>query len=313
MGIVVGNSFWFDFEVTFMEWLQRVLGENGIRIISLFSMFGEELILVAVLGFLYWCYDKEMGKAVGTSIVLGLVMVPMIKNVFWRRRPYFDHENIKCYRPVEKHADIYDIAAQGFSFPSNHSANAVSVFSAIAVQGKKKILTVIAIIIPVLVGLSRVSVGVHYPTDVLCGWAMGGLCVLISTYITEKIPEEKKWIIYLVIFCLSCTGLLYCKTSDYFAALGMMGGMFSAFEFEKRFVRFKGTKNPLWCVVRIGLGVVIYIILNTVLKLPFSKEFLNSGTFAARIVRMVRYYIIIFGTIGIYPYAFKLLGTKTDD
>ena len=59
MNLVVGRSFYFDFEVEFMQWLQSVLGEKGAGIISHFSAFGEEMLLIGILGFIFWCYDKK--------------------------------------------------------------------------------------------------------------------------------------------------------------------------------------------------------------------------------------------------------------
>ena len=308
MGIVVGNSFWFDFEVVFMEWLQSFFGTTAISIISFFSAFGEELVLILLLTFLYWCYDKKFGEFVGATIIIGLVFNPLLKNIFWRRRPYFDHESIKCLRPVDKSADIYDVAAQGFSFPSGHSTNAVSTYSSMAVRGRKKFLTVVACIMPLLIGLSRMTVGVHYPTDVLCGWILGGICVVLSAFLFNKVSEEKRWLMYLIIFSISCIGLLYCKTSDYFTSLGLMGGAFLAFEFEKRYVKFENTRKPLVCVIRILLGGIVYLGLNTLLKVPFSSEFLSSGTFAAGLVRTVRYLIVAFVTVGVYPLTFRFYG-----
>lgn len=66
-------------------------------------------------------------------------------------------------------ANIYDISAQGYSFPSAHSTNAVSVFGSLAVNLRKRWFTVIAIMIPLLTGISRFVVGAHYPTDVMAG------------------------------------------------------------------------------------------------------------------------------------------------
>ena len=45
--------------------------------------------------------------------------------------------------------------------------------------------------------------------------------------------------------------------------------------------------------------------MNTVLKLPFSSEFLEAGTFASHLVRTIRYGMIIFVVIGVYPIVFK--------
>lgn len=57
-----GNTFFFPWEVALMEWLQTHLGNVGISIISVFSMFGEELLLILIVGFVYWSYDKKLGR-----------------------------------------------------------------------------------------------------------------------------------------------------------------------------------------------------------------------------------------------------------
>ncbi len=138
-------------------------------------MFGEELLLILLLGFVYWSYDKKLGRTMGLSAIMGLTWNTMAKNIALRRRPYFDHESIHILRVVEPEADIYDIAAQGYSFPSGHSTNAVTVFCSLAVKVRKRWATAVAIAIPLLTGISRFVVGVHYPTDVLAGAAVGTL------------------------------------------------------------------------------------------------------------------------------------------
>ena len=51
----------------------------------------------------------------------------------------------------------------------------------------------------------------------------------------------------------------------------------------------------------------MYFVLNTVLKLPFPKAFLDSGTTAAMLVRTVRYAVILFVEFGVYPMTFPWL------
>ena len=94
----MGNTFYFDWEVGLMQWIQSWLGPVGTAIASVFSEMGEQLVCVAVLGFLYWCWEKEYGKYVGLNVLVGITLNPMIKNIFVRRRPYFDHEWIKCLK-----------------------------------------------------------------------------------------------------------------------------------------------------------------------------------------------------------------------
>ena len=48
---LTGNTFFFPWEVSLEEWLQNTLGSTGTSIISFFSAFGEEIILILVLIF----------------------------------------------------------------------------------------------------------------------------------------------------------------------------------------------------------------------------------------------------------------------
>lgn len=191
-------SFSFAWEVSLMEWLQGALGSLAKPIGSFFTMFGEEMILVAILGFLYWCYNKELAKQIGMMMVVGLVFNPMLKNVVMRRRPYFDHEGIKCLKPVERGADIYDVSDQGYSFPSAHSMNSGIMYWGLASRIKNKVLRTVLIILPFAVGISRCILGVHYPTDVLCGWIAGALIMAVLTAVLKRL--RRTWKMYLIFF-----------------------------------------------------------------------------------------------------------------
>ncbi len=241
----MGNTFYLPFEPGLMENLQRLFGDGGSTMIARLSFLGEETALVLILGLLYWCLNKKFGIYVGTNLLIGVVLNPLIKNVAIRRRPYFDHEGVKCLRPVEKGADLYDISAQGYSFPSGHSMNGAIAYGSVANYMRKRAVTIIAVVITVLIGISRVLAGVHYPTDVLGGWAVGAIVIFAIPAIYEKFGEEKRGLVNLVIFAVSCVGIFYCRTADYYTGIGILGGFFLAIEFEKRYVNFEETRKPL--------------------------------------------------------------------
>lgn len=299
---MVGTSFCFEWEVNLIEWLQTYIGDFGIKLSSFFSLFGEETLILLVFFTMYWCVNKQAAKIMGTNLLIALVLNPFIKNLVLRRRPYMDNARIQCLKPVESDADLYDIAAQGYSFPSAHSLNSFVLYGSLTTFYKNRAFKIAMVGLIFLVGFSRILVGVHYPTDVLVGWLLGLIILLLVPYIYNKVNNKN--IFRLIVFALSCIGIIFCRTDDYFTGLGAMAGFFLAIPFEEKYVPFKETKHPVACILRVAGGLGIYLLMNTLLKLPFSKEFLANGTLPVLLIRAARYMIIIFILFAIYPIAF---------
>ncbi|MBQ0041995.1 MAG: phosphatase PAP2 family protein [Lachnospiraceae bacterium] len=301
----MGNTFYFDWEVSLMEWLQSVMGEAGKFIAIIFTYLGEVGTIIAILGFVYLIWDKDKGRIVGLNAVMTVVWNPLIKNVFLRRRPYFDNPGIKCLKPVEPEMDLLDVNAQGFSFPSGHAMNTTAVIGGVAYVFRKNWLTILSTILIIMVGVSRFCLGVHYPTDVMVGWIVGLIFVFMMPVLLKKI--KRTWLLYLVITLVSCVGFFFCKTNDYYTGIGCMIGFFVGDLFEKKYVKFENTRNIWAILIRLVIVAGVYLGGNVLFKLPFSAEFLESDTMIQYVVRMIRYALILFLEIGIAPMCYKPL------
>ncbi len=298
-----GVSYSFPWEIQLMTWLQGMCGNAAVSVVSFFSAFGEEVILILLLGAFYWGWSKETGRYVGLNVLMGLIVNTLTKNIFLRRRPYFDHEKIKILRPVEPEADVYDIAAQGWSFPSGHSTNAVTAYGSLAIALRKRIPALLAVIIPLLVGFSRVAMGAHFPTDVLGGWLTGAAVIGLLHLLRTRIRNEHT--LYLILMAFSLPGLFFCRSADYFSSLGLLAGFMSGTLFEEKFVKFENTSSPVRIILRTVGGALLFLALNKLLKLPFSESFLESGEYASMMVRCARYAIITFIEFALYPVTFR--------
>ena len=66
-------------------------------------------------------------------------------------------------------------------------------------------------------------------------------------------------------------------------------------------VHFEDTRKPLFMISRLLGGLTVYLVLNKLLKMPFSNEFLSDGSIASMMVRCARYAIVAFVDFGVYP------------
>ena len=304
----MGNVLYFNWEPQLMAWLQSVLGSFGAQVASLISTFGEEIVMVGIMGFIYWCVDKHWGLYLGINLTASVTWNPMVKNLVLRPRPYMVHDNVKCLKPVDKSGDVMDPLVQGWSFPSGHSCNAATVYGSMAYYKRKRWLIIIAVAVTLLVGISRFVLGVHYPTDVLAGWALGIGSVILVSWMQKVIRRD--WVLYLILLATAIPGLFYCTSTDYYSSLGMMIGTYVGAFVARRWIHFENTRSIPRMIIRTVIGIGLFFGMNTVLKMPFTKEFLNSGTFASQMVRTARYAVMLFVMVALYPACFNLFRKK---
>ena len=283
-----------------MAWLQAHMPSAAIPFVSVLSAFGEELVILLITGFLYWGWDKRAGRRTGLSVLLAGVWCPMVKNIVKRRRPYFDHGEIRVLRVVEPGSDPYDAAAQGFSFPSSHSANAAALYGSVARAFRRMPLTVLSVLLPLLVGFSRVAVGAHYPTDVLAGWCVGTVSMLLVPWLDERIRCRP--LLYGLLLLTVVPGFFFCRSEDFFSVSGLFVGFVLGAAFEERFVCFENTKSPARAALRVAGGVVLFLTLDPLLKALLPEGRTDT---AVRIFRCLRYAVVAFAGFGLYPALFR--------
>ena len=302
---MMGNVFYFDWEVDLIEWIQQNAGAFGETVVKVFSFIGGEIFSLLVMMVILFCYKKEAGKRCAFALITASMWFPMIKNVLLRIRPYIAHQGrVKALSIVEPDANPMDSVQQGFSFPSGHCAMSVATYGTAARDIRKRWMWFLAVALPLLIGLSRFMVGVHYPTDVLAGWAIGLLAIGFGVLMEKLVKRE--WLRYVILLVISLPGIFWCTSRDYFSALGVLIGLVAAIPYEQKYVQFKDTRNIWAMLLRIAGAFTIYLVLDKVLKMPFSKEWLNSGELGANLVRTARYAIILFLAVGIYPKCFPL-------
>jgi undecaprenyl-diphosphatase len=130
---------------------------------------GAGVVLVPVgIGLVSWLLlRRRMATAliVGTALIAASLGTDVLKELVARPRP-----------PGEPLVPV-----GGFSFPSGHAVNSTVAFGIAALitarsglaLPARRVVTALLVLVPFLVGLSRIGLGAHFPTDVVAGWLAG--------------------------------------------------------------------------------------------------------------------------------------------
>ena len=102
-----------------------------------------------------------------------------LKHLVARTRPY----------EVVQGLELIVARATDFSFPSGHSAASFASATAIFSSIRRKKWGILLLALALIIALSRLYVGIHYPTDVICGTISGILCGLAGVWIGKRLAE----------------------------------------------------------------------------------------------------------------------------
>ncbi len=162
-------------------WIQEFLRRDWLTpVVAFFTHLGDHGLVWIALCLLLLCFKKtrKAGVAGAIALIFSLLLTNgVLKHLVGRTRPWIDVAGLVA---LVREPDPN-------SFPSGHTSAAF----AAAVAWWRTLpwrWGAVALAAAVLMGLSRLYVGVHYPTDVLCGVAVGCLCGVLAGLVIKKLP-----------------------------------------------------------------------------------------------------------------------------
>ncbi len=298
-----------------------------------FTFLGFEYAYMAILPFVYWCLDKALATHLLVLLAASNHLNGLVKAIFKLPRPFW-------FRP-----GLALSAETSFGLPSGHSMNAVAIWGYLAYHApsilkRKSIANAVrwlAIAAVLLISISRLFLGMHFPEDVLSGWILGIL--LLVGYIRWW-PSMSRWlhsqsmginVLLAATVSLATMGLYALalrtpagspETMHTFIQIaedaarenaatlaGMIFGMWVGLTAESRYVRFRVEGPALHRALRYVAGMagvgIVYVGLK--LLLPGGTDVV--GVFS----RVVRYASLLLWATWLWPLLFVRLGWASAD
>lgn len=174
------------FDTVIRQWFYSLRSEPLTAVLKVITYMGnwQSISLLCLILLIFKSTRVNFGVPVSIVAIFVTIFNKLIKYVVQRPRP---------------DVSLHLIEQGGFSFTSGHSITSMAVFGILIflvrkyVTSKKKanILTAVLIIPLIFIGLSRIYMGVHYPTDVLAGWCLGITVVMVASMAIDQREKSK--------------------------------------------------------------------------------------------------------------------------
>ncbi|MGY5871022.1 MAG: phosphatase PAP2 family protein [Candidatus Thorarchaeota archaeon] len=284
------------FDPGIIDAIRNILPGLG-EFFMLVTQLGSEIFYVVLLLIGYWAFNKR------EFIITTYVLIVAVLSNYWLK--YIIANN----RPPTSYW-YAGTDPPNYSTPSGHSQYSATFYGWLTVRTKTWWISLIGIILTFMIGISRIYLGVHFLGDVLLGWGVGILTVVLIYYLEKPAREylSKYKFEHLILFVfiigflmLVVAALLPAPPNDNFGNVGgLTMGLALGLVLENRFVGFtveapNGQKWRLALRVVIGLGLVIGVMIGLSGILP-SEDIL---------LRSVRYFLVAITGVFVWPLIFK--------
>lgn len=233
------------------------------------TMMGSSYFYFLVLPIFYWCVDKRFGLKIGIILLSSIYVNTVVKNVTMVQRP-IGYPGIRS---------IFTQSAGGYSFPSGHAQGTTTFWGTLMFKYNRKCINILGIASIILVSLSRLYLGVHWPVDIIGGILIAVLIIIIGELVDSIIIESKfdiplAYKIILAIIVPTALIILFPYTEN-FEYMGLASGILIGYFVDERYYAFTVSNSIKKQIYKVIIGALIFLALQNGLKyiLPYTNVF----------------------------------------
>lgn len=267
----------------FIRTIQQIHGPYLDVFFRTITSLGGGEIYILLLPIFFWCVDTSLGAHAGFIFLISSYVANGLKDLWQQPRPFQLDPSVKLAN------------ADGYGLPSFHALEATVMWGMFALWFKKAWFWVLAVLMMLLIGFSRVYLGVHFPTDVLAGYAIGA--VFLWIYASGGHTFERwlkalplRWQIGLSIGVPLVLAISH-PTDDVILIMSAFSGFSLGLALLNRYLRFSA-HGPVW------QRVLRFVVGDLVILLLYAAPRLIGFSGSAALHSPLRY--LHYGAIGIW-------------
>jgi membrane-associated phospholipid phosphatase len=247
----------------FLLWLQELRNPVFTAFFAAMTFIGSEEFLLLFLAVVYWCVNRTLGLRLGLVLLGSEYVNELLKDATSVTRPH---------API---VPLYTDTTLGTSsWPSGHAQNTAALWGTLAALVRLRWVAALAGAVILLVGFSRLYLGLHWPIDVLSGWLIGGAVAALAVSFMLAYPRVTVAGVPLLVLAGALAAplvLLALHPTSMTAKIAGAGlGLLAGWWLERRLVGFEAPAPLLTQAIKAVIGLVVAFGLRIVLKEVFT-------------------------------------------
>lgn len=296
--------------MTILRWLEGLRTPWLDSLMAAVTELGDETVFMVAGLVILWCVNKRWGFRFLLTGLTGSVINQLLKGIFLIPRPWVLDPSFTIVESARA-------GATGYSFPSGHTQSAATMFGTLAMWSRRRWSTLLCVVMVLLVGFSRMYLGVHTPLDVGVSLLTGVVTVVLLCQLCDWAEPSSRRLGWLLAGCvgLALALLLYVLLAPAREAnvpefdahgvkaawqlMGAMAGLALAWMLDEKRVHFD-TRAVWWAqALKLlgGLGLVLLVKggLKPLFAMLFGKAEWTTG---------LRYFLVTLAGGALWPMTF---------
>ncbi|MDD3277565.1 MAG: phosphatase PAP2 family protein [Lachnospiraceae bacterium] len=292
----------------FLRFLAEYRIPAGDFFFQLVTYLAQEILVIGFVCWFFWSGNKNLAYKLGFSYFLSGLTIQGLKITFRIPRPWVLDPNFKA-------VDSALPAATGYSFPSGHTQSGTSFFTTLAWQTKRSLWRILCVIGFLLIGFSRMYLGVHTPKDVFTSMILTFLITSMVCSQWKHLENDKSHdlliavLLTLIVAALIVYDIILLQNnildeknaSDCLKACGAGLAFGAGFYLERRYINFTVPTTTRDKILRFTLGIA------GVALIEFGGKALLPSLL---VFSCIRYFVIVLWILVLYPLLFTKLEKK---
>ncbi|OOB77979.1 MAG: hypothetical protein BEN18_09410 [Epulopiscium sp. Nuni2H_MBin001] len=274
-----------NIEIQILQYLESIRNPILDFFMETLTMLAENTFILAILTIIYWCLNKKIAIKMSWIVLFNGVLNGMLKNMINKPRP-FEYGIIK---------PLHLETATSSAFPSGHTQTATAFWGSAIIIFQNKKVWILGVLMSIIIAVTRLYLGVHWPSDVIGGLLAGILGVaLANKLLNSNIGFEKLHIIAIS----GALILVYLMPvdDDFVNTVSALFGLIIGQYFEERYINFNPIAERNIQIKKVIIGLIGLVIIYFI----FEKLVIIS-----KITQMCKYILLMLWITLVAPYFFK--------